>query len=54
MIFDFKRLSVFEEKKLNLSDLGQSSMNDLDLCCHKSFCTHLFDYMYQLSPQKLQ
>ena len=25
----------------------------LTLGCHKSSCTHLFDYMYQLSPHRL-
>ena len=26
----------------------------LTLGCHKSSCTHLFDYMFQISPQRLQ
>ena len=26
----------------------------LTLGCHKSSCTHLFDYMYNNSPQRLQ
>ena len=36
----FRKRSV---KMLNLSDLGQRSMNDLDL---RLSCTHLFGYMY--------
>ena len=39
-------------KMLSLSDLGQRSMNYLDLGLYKSSCTHLFDYMYQLSPHR--
>ena len=49
MEFGLKWPSVFLRKRslkmLNLSDLGQRSINDLDLG-HKSSCTNEFDYMY--------
>ena len=52
MKFSFKQPCVFEEKKLNQSDLRQRLT--LTLGYHKSSYTHLFDYMYQLSPHRLK
>ena len=34
--------------------LVKSQWMTLTFGCHKSSCTHLFDYMYQLSPYRLQ
>ena len=57
MKFGFKWPSVFFRErtlKMNLSDFGLRSMDDLTCGCHKSSCTHLFDFMYQLPPHRLQ
>ena len=42
-LFFFRKRSL---KMLKLSDLGQRSVNDPDLDCQESSCTHLFDYMF--------
>ena len=54
----FKRPSVFIGKEVWKCwiwvTLGKGQWMTLILGCLKSSCTHLFDYMYHLSPHRLQ
>ena len=56
--FGFKRPNAFWGKEvwkcLIWVTLDKGQWMTLTLGCHQSSCTHLFDYMYQLSPQSLQ
>ena len=58
MKFGFKRPCVFLGKEFWKCwiwvTLDKGQWMTLTLDCHKSSCTHLFDYMYQLSPHSLE
>ena len=60
MKYSFNSLDqvIFEEEKFEQVEFEWSwkkrSIIYLTLCCHKSSCTHLFDYMYELPFHRLQ